>query len=387
MNTKKVPGSRITALIALQIIGSSLVIGSGTEARQDSWLTMLFALAAAMLMVWMYSAILRLSPGKGFFDIAMETFGGVGGKIYIGFYFFYAVFLGAMVFRVADDFIQLVNLPQSPEVAMLLFSVPLIALQIRFGGLKNLSSCAKFVLPIVLIFVGSMFILGLRFMDVGNIQPILGSGAVKLSLGTLRMLAVPLGETVLCLPFFGEIDPKEKPFRILAVGVLVGGVTLAFSLLRNLLMLGPQVCGMYIFASYDAVGVISVGEFITRISVLIGINLVLASVAKLGTFVYSATLGISKILGLKDSRRLAAPCTLLMAALSFTLYDSLLAGSETIQFLPLFSVPFQFLLPLVLLACGKAKKRAKRRRAAPPAAVPRSFSEKEREGADFFRTV
>ena len=387
VNSKKVPGSRISALVALQLFSSSLVIGSGSEARQDSWLALVFALAASLPLLWLYAAVLRLFPGKGFFDIALETFGRVGGKIFIALYFFYAVFMGAMVIRIADDFIQLVNLPQSPQVALLLFSAPLVALQIRFGGLKDLSSCAKFLLPIVLIFVGSMFALGLRFMDVGNIQPVFGSGAKNLSQGTFRMMSVPLGDAVLSLAFFGEVSPTEKPFRILAGGILLGGNMLVLGLLRNQLILGAPVCDNYIYASYDAVGVINVGEFITRISVLIGVNLILASMARIGTCVYTATLGISQILGLKESRRLAAPCTLLMAAASFTLYDNLLAGTEAIQCLPLFGVPFQFLLPLLLLVCGKIRKSRRRRASPAPSAAPPSFSEKEREGADFFRTV
>lgn len=359
-------GSQISALVALQVIGSSLALGSGDNARQDSWLSALFAVGLAVPVVWMYAAIFRLSPGKGFFDIVMDTFGQVGGRIFCGVYLLYAVFLGAQVFRILDEFIQLVNLPRTPQIAILAFSVPLVTLQVRCG-LKNLASCAKFLLPIVLIFMVVMILLGLPFMDPTNILPIFGSGAEAVAQGTFYNFSLSLGETVLCLPLFEEVEASGKPFYILLKGAVVGGLTIMVITLRNILLLGAPVCHLYLFASYDAVGIISVGEFITRISVLIGINMVLAASAKVSVAVYSATLGVSKILGLRRPLQPAAPCAVLMAALSYTLYRSIITGMSMRPYLPYVSFPFQIFLPLLLLICGKIRKagRSRKKTAAP----------------------
>lgn len=366
MKNRKIPGAGISAVITLQSLGSALVLGSGTEAAQDSWFAVLLATLCSLLLAWLYSAVLRLFPGEGLYGVAMRVFGGTGGKIFCGIYVSYAVFLGAEVFRILNEFIQLVNLPGTPQIAILALTVPVIALQVR-AGLSNLAECARFLLPVVLVFIVSMFLLGLRFMDPGNIMPVLGSGAGAISRGAFSALAIPLGETVLCLPFFREADSSVKPFRTLAAGLLTGGGTLVLATLRNTLLLGAPTCRMYYFASYEAVGVISVGDFITRISVLIGINLVLASTVKIGTFVYAASAGVSQILGLRGLLKPAAPCAVLMAALGFTLYDNLLSGMALLKYLSVFSVPFQFLLPGLLLVCGKIRRAAGRRRA--PAAA------------------
>lgn len=361
MNKKKVPGSKISALIALYLIGSSLVLGSGNRARQDSWIALILSTGLSLLLVWLYSSILRLYPGKNLFDISIEIFGKVLGKILCGVYVIYAIYLGALVFRIFDEFIQLVNLPNTPQIAIMLFSAPLIIWQVK-SGLKNLASVSKFLLPILYVFVISTFLLGTKFMSPDNLKPFFNSGPKAISESTFSTLMLPYGETVLCMSFFGEIDKKESPFKILANGVLLAAFILILANLRNLMILGSDTTGMFIFSSYDAVGVISVGDFITRISVLIGINLVLAGVVKIGTALYAATVGVSKILEIDHFLLPAAACGLLMSSISTILYGNLLEGIQWIKYFEIFDIPFQIILPLIILITGKIKLQLSKKR-------------------------
>lgn len=361
MNKKKVPGSKISALIALYLIGSSLVLGSGNRARQDSWIALILSTGLSLLLVWLYSSILRLYPGKNLFDISIEIFGKVLGKILCGVYVIYAVYLGALVFRIFDEFIQLVNLPNTPQIAIMLFSAPLIIWQVK-SGLKNLASVSKFLLPILYLFVVVTFLLGTKFMSLDNLKPFFDSGPKAISESAFGSLMLPYGETVLCMSFFGEVEKKESPFKILTKGVLIAAAILILANIRNLLILGPDTTGMYIFSSYDAVGVISVGDFITRISVLIGINLVLAGVVKIGTALYAATVGVSKILEIDHFLLPAAACGLLMSAISTILYGNLLEGIQWIKYFEIFDIPFQIILPLIILITGKIKLQLSKKR-------------------------
>ena len=355
------PGSIISAIIAVYLIGSSLVLGSSNEAQQDSWIALIFSTVLAMLLVWLYCSILRLKPGENMFDIIVDIFGKVLGKIICGIYVLYAIYLGALVFRVFDEFIKLVNLSNTPQIAIMLFSVPLIVWQVK-SGLKNLGSVSKFLLPILIIFVLSTFVLGFKFMTPSNLQPVFASGTKSLLLGTFDSLMLPYGEIVLCMSFFQEVEPKESPFKVLTVGVLIAAGILLIANLRNLLILGPPTAGLFIFASYDAVGVISVGDFITRISVLIGINLVLAGIVKIAAILYSATVGVSKILNIKQFLLPAAACCLLMSALSTILYSNLLEGMDWLRYETIFSVPFQIILPLIILITGKIRFSVRQKR-------------------------
>ncbi len=370
MENKKVAGSKISSIIALMLTASSVAMGAGGGAKQDSWIAMIFATGAALLLAWLYSAILRLHPGKNMFDILVEMFGKTGGKIVCGLYAAYAIYLGARIFAIYDNFIRIVNLDSTPIAAILLVSVPLIAGSVKCG-LKTVGSCAKFVLVVVSLLTVITLVLGLRYMDFGNIKPILATGPKGMLVTTMSYMTLPLGETVLCMSFFGEIDKKESPFKILSKGILFGGLLLTAIILRNILLLGAPTCQLFLFTSYDAVGIISVGDFVTRISVVTGVELTLTAVAKLCVFVYTATQGVSKVLGLKKFLQPAAPCCALMAALSLTLYTNVLTEVSFEKYVSLIDVPFQIILPIVVLIVGKIRlgkqKKGAAKKAAPAA--------------------
>ena len=380
MDNKKVPGAKISSLIAIHLIASSLALGDTGDAKQDSWIAMAAATGAAFLLVWLYSAVLRLHPGKNMFDIFVEVFGNVGGKIVCGLYAAYAIYLGARIFALFDNFIRIVNLDATPTAAILLVSVPLIAGFVKCG-LKNMGSCAKFLFILLVLMTGTTIALGAHFMDFGNIRPVLGTGAGTLFGTTASYLTLPLGEIVLSMSFFGEVDRKESPFRILAKGVLFGGIFLTVILLRNILLLGAPTCRLFLFASYDAVGIISVGDFVTRISVFIGVEQTLTGVVKLSSFGYSATQGVSKILGLKKFLQPAAPCCALMAALSLTLYSNILTELNFEKYVSLIAIPFQLIFPVVTLIVGRIRQGGRKKDAAKKAAPVKEAAPAPKEPA------
>lgn len=361
MNSDKVPGAKISSLMALLLIGSSVSLGASGEAKQDSWVSMLIATAGAILLAWLYSAVLRLHPGKNMYDIFVEVFGNVGGKIVCALYALYAAYLGARIFAVYDNFIRIVNLDVTPTSAILLLSVPLIAGLVKCG-LKNMANCSKPFFLIVVILIGVTMFLGLNFMDLANIKPILAASPKALLSTSFDYLTLPLGETVLCMAFFGEIDQKESPFRILAGGILLGGGLLAIIILRNLMLLGAPTTSLFLFTSYDAVGIISVGDFVTRISVFIGVELTLTGVAKISVFTYTASLGVAKTLGIKKYLQPAAPCCALMAAVSMTLYSNILTEFTFEKYISLIGIPFQILLPVAVLITGKIRQKGKKKK-------------------------
>ncbi len=367
MENEKVPGDKISALIGVSLIGSSVVLGGSSDAKQDTWVAMLVAMVVAFLLAWLYSSILRLHPGKNMFVIFSEVFGNVGGKIVSGLYVAYAIFLGARMFAIYDDFIHIVNLEATPIAAILLILVPLIAGLVKCG-LKNMASCAKFLYVVIVLTVVTTLGLGFQFMKLDNIRPILSTKPDTMLEAIGIYLMLPMGEIVLSMAFFGEVDKKESPFRIFAKGILLGGTVLLVAILRNLLLVGAPTCRMLLFASYDAVGIISIGDFVTRISVVIGVNLTLAGGVKVSAFAYSASLGAAEIIGLKKLRKIAAPCCVLMAALSFTFFTDILTAVKFIKGIVLIGVPFQIVLPIVILIVGKIRLGKKKKGAAKKAA-------------------
>ena len=351
---EKVTGHKISCLIALNLIGSFIVLGS-SEAEQDSWIAMTAAIVLSLLLAWLYSAILRLHPGENMFSIFTEVLGNTGGKIVSGLYAGYAIFLGARIVAIYINFIQIVNLDNAPLAALLLLSMPMEAWFVK-GGLKSMGDCAKFLYTFTVVLALASLLLGLRYMDVNNLKPILATAPETMLRVTGGYLMLPLGETVLCMSFFGEVDRKGSPFRILSVGTLLGGVIVLTGILGNFLLLSAPVCRLFLFTTYQAIGIVSVGDFITRISVIIGVEMTLTGFAKVGCFAYSASLGTSKVLGLKEYRGLVPSCCLLMAALSLIFFRDILTAINFKTNIAEIGVPFQVVIPLIVLVVGKIRQ-------------------------------
>jgi spore germination protein KB len=80
---RNVPARKIWPAISLCIIERNILLGANTDARQDSWICMAIATVAGLLFAWLFSAVLRLHPGKNMFDIFVEEFGNIAGKIVV----------------------------------------------------------------------------------------------------------------------------------------------------------------------------------------------------------------------------------------------------------------------------------------------------------------
>jgi spore germination protein KB len=360
---KKVSGRKIITSMCLCIIERTILLGANTDAKQDSWLCMLFATAAGLLFAWLFGAILRLHPGKNVFDIFVEEFGNVGGKIVCVLYAIYASYIGSRVFGIYNNFIRIVNLDVTPTAAIVLFSAPLIAGVVKCG-LRNMTNCARPLVLLIFIMTGATFLLGLNFMDIGNIKPIFEASPNVLLSTSFDYLILAFGETVLFMSVFGEVDRKENPFRIYMSGILLGGIFLAMVILRNILLVGAPTADLFLFTSFDAVGVISVGDFITRISVIIGIELTLTGIAKITLCIYTASISLGKACNIKNFLHLAAPLCVLMSAVSYILYSNVLTEFEFEKYLAIISVPFQIILPLAVLITGKIRQRRKKKKPA-----------------------
>jgi spore germination protein KB len=199
---------------------------------------------------------------------------------------------------------------------------------------------------------------------------------------TASYLTLPLGEIVLGMSFFGEVDQKESPFRILSKGVLFGGIFLTVILLRNILLLGAPTCRLFLFTSYDAVGVISVGDFVTRISVFIGVEQTLTGVIKLSSFGLFGHAG-----RFKDPRpeKISAARRALLRFDGSTQSDlctaTFLTEINFEKYVSLIAIPFQLIFPVVTLIVGRIRQGGRKKDAAKKAAPVKEAAPAPKEPA------
>lgn len=343
------------ALLSLYYFGSSLVTGGGSVSKQDGWLCLILGTALALLLVWVYSAVLELYPGRNFFDNIIRACGKIPGKLLVLLLCLYLLLFSGQVLRNEAEFIHIINLKETPLLVIqsALIGAAVFILSHRIFSLARIS---KFLAPLVFAFLLLTVVLSIRDWHPSNLKPFLGSGFSSIAGGSLLVLSLPFGESVICAPLFGQLDPKAKSYPVFVKGVLFGFIMMLVSSLRNLLVLGYSN-GVYAFPSYSAVSVIAVGEFFTRFEVLININLLLAGLFKITVVIFSLASGFAKVFGLKDYEPLVTSCALIMFVDALYFVKNTEEIVQVVHSIPMLSYPFQVVIPLIALIAGKLRKR------------------------------
>jgi len=200
-------------------------------------------------------------------------------------------------------------------------------------------------------------VLSYRDMDLNNLKPILHSKPADLASGTLLSFSLPYCEIIVCAPMFGDLNRNVSIFKTFFKGLLFAFAVLFVANLRNTLVLGYSV-GIYDFPSYEAVSVIKLGEFFTRMEVLIGINLLLAGFIKSGVLLFSSCEALTKVFGFEDYEPLVQPVSLLILTVSVLIHKNTAEMYAWTDYFPYFSLPFQVILPILVLVVGVIRKKA-----------------------------
>lgn len=334
-------------LLTLFVMGSSLIIGVGGNAKNDAWIASIVGILMSLPVILVYSRMLALYPGKDLFDIISIAFGRILGKIIALFYIWYAFHLGALVMRNFGEFIDTVSLPETPMIVPLFFLGMACIYAVRMG-MEVMSRISTYFLPIVLFIVVVVNLLAIPQFEMSNIKPILCQGVAPILKGGFSVFAFPFAETAVLLGVFFSLKTKKSPYKVYFSGIIFSGIVIVLLTIRNTVILGDMV-GYLNFPSHVAVSRISVSEFLQRIEVSVAFIFVVCAFIKSSVCLYVASKGISKIFNLHDYRSVVIQIGLLMIFFSFTIYKNIMEmrywAYNVYQY---YAFPFQVILPIII---------------------------------------
>jgi spore germination protein KB len=372
---QKINGKQMTATIVMFLTGSSLITGAYTAAGRDTWLCGIFAFFLVIPMMLVHSAILNLYPGRNYYANILTACGKWAGRAAALYLFLCSMFLVSLVLRDFCEFIHIVNMVETP-VPVIAACILGVAIYLLKKGAYVLARVSRFALPFLLISIALTCVLAIKDMEFSNLLPILQAGPEKLAEGTAMIFFLPMGEITACSSLFKWMDPKEKVFPVFFRGVLGALLFLLAANLRNLLVLGNSIAA-FLYPSYEAVSVVAIGQFFTRIEVLIGINLMLAGFIKCCVLLHNACEALGAVFNLDGSTPrsrapLVAPCALLVFTGSMVIFATSEERAAWTNYTPLASVLGQVLIPVAVLAAGKIRARRKGRGGPKPARPSRA---------------
>lgn len=354
--------TQLLCLIINFLLGSAIVMGVGSSAKQDAWIAISIATLIGTGIIYFYYSLNNLLPNKNFFEI-MEYCLTRPFAIFFSFgYITYFLYISSRIIRDFEELISSAILPTTP-MGVISFSMMLLIAYILYLGLEVLGRISEIFTPYILGFL----LLVIFFLVLGgkvewhNIQPFLGEG-VKPVIKALfpSLMTFPFGELITFTVILSSVTPFKKAKKIAIMGVLLAGCILTITSLLFVFTLGAGNIQYVKFPLLSAARIITIGDFIERIDPLVVFIMMLGVLVKSSIFLYVGLKGLEYVFRV-PYRYFTVPISIMVSALSMLISNNFADHVEkglrfTIYYL---HPPIQFAIPTMLLVIllWKTKKK------------------------------
>ncbi|MFD1776948.1 GerAB/ArcD/ProY family transporter [Paenibacillus rhizophilus] len=341
------------------LLGSASVIvpsSAASFAKQDGWLTIIFAALIGIAVVLIFTNLGLLFPEQSIIQYSEIILGKWIGKI-VGFlYVLYPFYSGALVIGIFRDYVTVTALPGTPAIIVSGSMLAVVAYAIR-GGIETLGRVNELILPFRQLIVLLIIVLLITDFKWNHLLPILGDGIVPVMKGSISAASIPFGETIVFAMLLPNISNIRKVRRSYIFAVLLGGLMLTMSVLSAILVLGPSVVARLNYPAHEIIKYIEKMGFLTDMDTL-GMTLWISSgFMKIAIFYYCAAVGLAQWCRLSDYRSVVIPIGVLIFIFSIAAYGNLIEDAVFLGTIwPFFSFPFVILLPLLMLIIAKIRR-------------------------------
>lgn len=320
-------------------------------AHNNGWWLFITAILPGMLLVFMYSYIIKKSSQP--FPVLLEQhLGKFLGKT-LGCFYIFAFFLTcAFNLRVFIEFMKMIVLPATPIsifIGVILF-LGFVAIKI---GLSSIARISEIIMPLGLSFTFIITIISVsNHPTFERILPIAWGGFKTFGIGTFIATSI-LGKMMPVLSFAYFLpDIKKAPaimMKVLATYVAL----LTFVTICLITTLGIFPSMSYVFPTFNMIRLAHIGEFVQNL------DIVFISVWILGVFGavtinwFIGCFTIQKVFNLQDYRFLAAPSMFIIGFLSIIMgRNNLEIITWSLSIIPIIFVLFFIVIPfLIFIIC------------------------------------
>lgn len=327
------------------LFGSTVIISPVQEAANDGWLAILLGGAGGFLLMWLYVKIALLNPSKTLVEILKERMGKVVGNILAVFYIWYFIHIASMVFRDFGEFITAMTFPETPMGVIIgIFAV--LVVYVLNSGIEVLARLCEILVPIIYIAILIISLALITVRDFTAFLPFLENGITPVLKSAFSIISFPFGEAVAFLMVFPILYKEEKLKKVVFSATIVAIATVLIVFFRDLFVLGSGLIRRTNFVPHLTTLILPW----FNVEPLLDINLMIGGGAKISICIYAAVKGLSQIIKIDDYRSLTGAVVIFSVVLCIWSFENVLElFAFTDKVWPFYSLPFQVIIPLLLL--------------------------------------
>lgn len=322
-------------------------------AQHDAWLFFIPAALLGMLMLWLTASVTRRFPEQDLYSALISRSPILGRLIAVGYILFF-LFILARDLRMLTDFVGITLLPNTP-VLILAVLVGLCAIGGARGGLEILARMTESFGPTYFLVGALLPLVLLKDFSLQYFQPIIAEGILRPIKGAWVPIAY-LGEIV-ALPLI--CPPKLFTLRRGLYGFLLGTGLVALLTALGQGVIGHLILERSLYPAYELVRQVRVTDFLDRLDLFfVGIYMPVL-LTKIAYNLHVVCHGMQRVASGVSAHLIATPMGLLGVVCSLWFFPTTVQVVHLNRSWPVLALFFQLVIPLLLFAFLRPKRRDK----------------------------
>ncbi|MFL6562592.1 MAG: GerAB/ArcD/ProY family transporter, partial [Bacillus sp. (in: firmicutes)] len=320
MEKAKISATQLFVLVVLFEMGSAILVGIASDAKQDAWIAILLGLTGGIMIFFIYYKLFLYYPDLPLTGYIQEIIGKWLGRLIGLLYIVYFIYLAARVLR---DFGELLTTTIYNSTPLFVIN-SLMIITIIYGIHKGFEVLARvgelfFIIIYMTAILGMLLITFSGLIHLSNLKPILENGLTPVIKTFLRQtITFPFGEMVVFTMLLPFLNDKKKAKYVCVGGMLIAGINITITAVVNISVLGVDIFQRSTFPLLNTIGRIQIADFIERLDVLFMLYLIVGGFFKIAIFYYAAVAGAADIFQFKNQRELSYPIGMIVLFTSIT---------------------------------------------------------------------
>ncbi|HWO97707.1 MAG TPA: endospore germination permease [Bacillus sp. (in: firmicutes)] len=355
---EKISAQQFGILVFLYTIGSTILLspsGLASIAKQDGWLAAVLGIGIGIIFILIYSALANLFPDMTFVEYSEKILGKWMGKMVSLLFVLFSFIGAATVLFHMGNFLVTQIMPGTP-IQVFNATLTLVVILGLSLGIEVFARTSETFLPWVVFLLSFLILSVVPQVDIKNIQPILEDGIKPLMKASLSFTSVAALPCIVFSMIIPHVKKRENVQKVFILSMALGGMVVVMITFLTISVLGTHLTAKSAFPSYILAKKINVGNFLTRIEVIVAILWFITIYYKILLYFYACILGTAQIFRLKSYRPIIVPFGILLFFCSLIVYPNIVYAAEWDSTTwVVYAFTFGFFIPLLLFIIAKIR--------------------------------